>query len=314
MTKSRRYVTKSMLRLLTSIHQPEQNVNDRPTLNLRDVRRRFDKAAASFDSADFVHAVTREGLFARLSPFVIDAKRILDLGSATGSAGAQLRKRFAGAHIISLDISHTMLGKSRRKRSRFSFSRSSLVQANASGLPFKDQSIDFIFSNLLLPFVDKPELVFEEVARVLRKGGVFAFATLGPDSLLEIRRAWSHVDDHVHVNRFLDMHDVGDALVRSGLRDPVLDVDRLSVQYGNATRLFDDLTSVGARNTFQQRDRSLLGKRRFSKMLGALAGGAADGTIKLDLELVYGHCWGGGARMDPASYAIDASHIPRRRG
>ena len=314
MTKSRRYVTKSMLRLLTSIHRPEQNVNDRLTLNLRDVRRRFDKAAANFDSADFVHAVTREGLFARLSPLVIDAKRILDLGSATGSAGAQLRKHFGGAHIISLDISHNMLGKSRRKRSRFSFSRSSYVQANASSLPFKDQSIDFVFSNLLLPFVDKPELVFQQVARVLRKGGVFTFATLGPDSLLEIRRAWSYVDDQVHVNRFLDMHDIGDALVRSGLRDPVLDVDRLAVQYGDATRLFDDLTNIGARNALQQRNRSLVGKRRFNKMVGALTDSPGDGTIKLDLELVYGHCWGGGTRKGPASFAIDAAHIPRRRG
>jgi len=207
-----------------------------------------------------------------------------------------------------------MLSKSRRKRSRFSFSRSSYVQANASSLPFKDQSIDFVFSNLLLPFVDKPELVFEEVARVLQKGGVFTFATLGPDSLLEISRAWSRVDNHAHVNRFLDMHDIGDALLRSGLRDPVLDVDHLSVQYHDAARLFADLTSVGARNTLQQRSRSLVGKRRFNKMVGALAGNPGDSTIKLDLELVYGHCWGGGARMDPANYAVDASRIPRRRG
>lgn len=289
-------------------------MNDRPTINLRDVRRRFDKAAASFDSADFVHAVTRQGLFDRLVPLVVDAGRVLDLGSATGRAGMQLRKHFGRAHIVSLDISRNMLSKSRTRRSWLSFSRSSYVQANASALPFKDQSIDFVFSNLLLPFVDKPELVFEEVARVLQKGGVFAFATLGPDSLLEIRQAWSRVDDHVHVNRFLDMHDIGDALVRSGLRDPVLDVDRLTVQYGDATRLFDDLTSVGARNSLQQRDRSLLGKQRFNRMLGALAGDHGDRKIELNLELVYGHCWGGGAKMDSATFAIDASRIPRRRG
>jgi len=288
-------------------------VNDKPTINLRDLRRRFDNAAASFDSADFVHTVTRDGLFDRLVPVVVDAKRVLDLGSATGRAGPQLRKHFGGAHIVSLDISRNMLSKSRRKRSWYSFSRSSFVQACASALPFNDQSIDFVFSNLLLPFVDNPELVFEEVARVLQKGGLFAFATLGPDSLLEIRQAWSRVDDHVHVNRFLDMHDIGDALVRSGLRDPVLDVDRLSVQYADVNRLFGDLTSVGARNSLQQRDRSLLGKQRFNRMLGALAGDPGDGTIELNLELVYGHCWGGGTKMDATNYAIDASRIPRRR-
>ncbi|MDH3616875.1 MAG: methyltransferase domain-containing protein [Gammaproteobacteria bacterium] len=292
-------------------------MDDKRTLNLRDVRRRFDSAASSFDSADFVHAVTREGLFARLEPLVFAADSILDLGSATGSAERQLRKRFGRAHIVSLDVSHNMLRQGMRKRSwisRFLYSRSSSVQADASNLPFADQSIDFVFSNLLLPCVDRPGVVFAEVARVLRKDGVFAFATLGPDSLLEISRAWNSVDGHAHVNRFLDMHDIGDGLVRSGLRDPVLDVDRLSVLYRNSEKLFADLTSVGARNTLRQRNRSLVGKRRFRKMVDALNGEPDSGDIKLELELVYGHCWGGGAGLDPTGYRIDASRIPLRRG
>ena len=290
-----------------------RKVNDRPKLNLRDVRRRFDSAAATFDSADFVHAVTREGLFARLAPLVLDANTILDLGSATGSAGKDLRERFRRAHIISLDISRRMLCQGISKRPRFSFSRSSHVQANALRLPFIDQSVDFVFSNLLLPCTDSPELVFDEVARVLRKGGVFAFATLGPDSLLEISRAWSGLDGYAHVNRFLDMHDIGDALVRAGLRDPVLDVDRLTVSYDNPEKLFADLTDVGARNALQQRNRSLVGKHRFREMLSALTDGDGDARVGLGLELVYGHCWGGGTRVDPSNFRIDASRIPLRR-
>ena len=288
-------------------------MNDRPKLNLRDLRRRFDSAASTFDSADFVHAVTREGLFARLAPLILDPKTILDLGSATGSAAQRLRKRFRRAHIVSLDISHNMLRQAIGKRPRFSFSRYSDLQANALNLPLKDQSIDFVFSNLLLPCTDNPELVFQEVARVLRKGGVFAFASLGPDSLLEVSRAWSGLDGYAHVNRFPDMHDIGDALVRSGLRDPVLDVDRLSVSYDNPEKLFADLTDVGARNALQQRNRSLVGKHRFREMQRALAHGGGDTKIGLELELVYGHCWGSGARMDPANYRIDASEIERRR-
>ena len=305
-----------MVRLSPFGRQPVQDVNHTPTLNLRDVRRRFDNAATSFDSADFVHAVTREGLFTRLEPLVLEADSILDLGSATSSATRQLRKRFGRAHIVSLDISQSMLRQGMRKRSwasRFSPYRCSYVQANAASLPFADQSIDFVFSNLLLSCIDNADLVFDEVARVLRKDGVFAFATLGPDSLLEISRAWSGVDDHAHVNRFLDMHDIGDAAVRSGLRDPVLDVDRLTVCYESTGKLFADLTCVGARNALQQRNRSLVGKHRFEQMVAALKDSGDDEKISLDLELVYGHCWGGGPRMDPANYQIDASRIPRRR-
>ena len=288
-------------------------MKDRPTLNLRDVRRRFDSAASTFDSADFVHAVTREGLFARLAPLVQDPNTILDLGSATGGATQQLRKRFRRAHIVSLDISNKMLRHAIGKRSRFSFSRYSHVQGNAMSLPLKDRSIDFVFSNLLLPCTDSPELVFQEVARVLRQDGVFAFASLGPDSLLEVSRAWSGLDGYAHVNRFPDMHDIGDALVRSGLRDPVLDVDRLAVSYDNPEKLFADLTAVGARNALQERNRSLVGKHRFREMQRALAHGEGDTKVGIELELVYGHCWGSGNRMDPESFRIDASRIPRRR-
>lgn len=288
-------------------------VNDRPTLKLRDVRRRFDRAAATFDSADFLHAVTRNGLLERMQPLVIEPARILDLGSATGAAAAALGKRFRGAHLVSLDLSHNMLLKARRKRHWLSRKRASYLQAEASRLPLPDQGIDMVFSNLLLPFIDRPEDVFTEVARVLRKDGVFAFATLGPDSLQEIRAAWGHVDSGVHVAEFPDMHDIGDALVRAGLRDPVLDVDRLVVQYQDAGRLFTDLGKVGARNTFEQRRRSLMGKRRFADMQSVLSGASTDDKIHLDLELVYGHCWGGGSRRDPANITIDASRIQRRR-
>lgn len=288
-------------------------MNDKPTLKLRDVRRRFDRAAAEFDSADFIHTVTRDGLLDRMQPLAIKPASILDLGAATGTAAARLDKRYRGAHLVSLDLSHSMLRQARRKPRWLGRRRASYLQAEASQLPFPDQSIDMVFSNLLLPFIDSPETVFTEVSRVLRKDGVFAFATLGPDSLQELREAWRHVDHGVHVSEFPDMHDIGDALVRAGLRDPVLDVDRLHVQYQDPGRLFADLASVGARNTFAQRSRALMGKRRFANMQAALTGASIDGKIGLELELVYGHCWGGGPRKDPANFTIDASRIQRRR-
>lgn len=289
-----------------------------PTLNLRDLRRRFDKAAERFDTADFVHAVTREGLFARLDPVLVKAKNILDLGSATGGADHALRRRFRPEHIISLDVSRNMLRQSIRKRSglrRLSFCRSSHIQADASRLPLVDQSIDFVFGNLLLPFVDHPDVVFKEVARVLTKGGVFAFATMGPDSLAEIGRAWNTVDDFSHVNVFPDMHDIGDALVQSGLRDPVLDVDRLTIHYEDSAKLFTDLTNVGGRNTLQQRNPSMVGRKRFEKMRATLMESQNNegNGVDLGLELVYGHCWGAGARPNATDYRIDASAIGWRR-
>jgi len=279
-------------------------------LNSKHIRRRFERAADSFDDADFVHTATRDGLQERLEPLLLECRTVVDLGAATGGANRHLEKRFKPAHVISVDIAHNMLYKARSRKSWLS--RSSFAQANANALPFPNESIDLVFSNLLLPWIDDPTPVFAEVARVLRKGGVFAFATLGPDSLREVSRAWGGVDSAMHVNRFPDMHNLGDGLVNAGLQDPVLDVDRLSISYGSSASLFADLTAVGARNSLTGRARGLTGKQRFADMVKGL-NSADDGDIALDLELVYGHCWGSGPKIDPRNYSIDANRIPIRR-
>ncbi len=281
------------------------------TLRIADVRRRFDQAASGFDQADFVHSVTRDGLFERMAPAVIDARVVLDLGCATGSATHPLARRFRGATIMAVDLSLPMLQRCRAKRGWFS--KSSAVQADASALPFTDQSVDVVFANLLLPWVNDPAEVALEVSRVLRKDGLFFFASLGPDSLLEIRDAWAGVDDRSHVNRFLDMHDIGDLMVRAGLRDPVLDVDRLTVSYNDADDLFRDLTAAGARNSLQDRNRSLVGRKHFGAMRQRLENAGPDGRIELDLELVYGHCWGGRPPLPEGDVRIDASAIAVRK-
>ncbi len=275
------------------------------------IRRRFERAAATFEDSDFVHAATRDGLLSRLEPIRLDAKTIIDLGAATGGASRALTKRFKYADIISVDIAHNMLRKARGKTSWWS--KNTFAQADATSLPFADESVDVVFSNLLLPWLADPTPAFFEIARVLRNGGMLAFATLGPDSLQALRRAWASVDNGVHVTPFPDMHDIGDALVKAGLRDPVLDVDHLSISYRSAERLLADLTATGARNVLQQRARGLTGRRRFAAMIAALEDSTVGDNIAIELELIFGHCWGAGPKMDASNYKIDAAHIPVRQ-
>lgn len=283
-------------------------MNSSSLFDSRATRRRFDAAAATFDGADFVHAATRDGLMARLEPMVVDAGLVLDLGAATGAALKPLRQRFPKADVVAIDQSLPMLEKCRR-RQRWP-RRPLAVQADAAALPFADGSVDVVFSNLLLPLIGDPATMAAEVARVLRKGGLFAFSSLGPDSLAELRRAWAAIDEAGHVLEFPDMHDLGDALVRAGLSDPVLDVDRLEVTYATPARLFADLTAAGARNSLAHRPAGLTGRETFRRLENALL---ADGEIRLELELVYGHAWGSGARRGDGAVRIDAGDIPVRR-
>lgn len=280
-------------------------------LNTRHIRRRFERVASTFDDADFVHAATRDGLLQRIEPLLIDAKTVIDLGCASGGASRQLNRRFPKSRLIAVDLAHNMLHEARGKKSWLA--KTTFVQANAHTLPFADESVDVIFCNQLLPWIANPDQVFLEVGRILRKGGVFAFATLGPDSLLEVSRAWGQVDDGLHVSRFPDMHNLGDGLVRAGLRDPVLDVDRLTVSYGSSDALLADLGAAGARNALQDRSHALTGKQKFRDMLSALETASDGDKIAVELELVFGHCWGAGPKLDPANYRIDAGQIPLRR-
>ncbi len=250
-------------------------------MNPGDMQRRFDGAAGTFDSADFVLATTRDGLLARLEPITIDARYVIDLGSATGSAGRALERRFKRARILAVDLSQKMLQKARSKKTWLS--KTAFFQADAAALPFPDHSVDVVFANQLLPWMPDFAPVFAEVSRVLRQDGLFVFATLGPDSLRGLRH-----------EPFTDMHDVGDALVGAGLRDPVLDVDRLTVTYESTGSLVNDLTAIGARHCVPDE----------IEEMGL--------ELELELELVYGHCWGGGHRSGGAEYHVDAGEIGMR--
>ena len=56
------------------------------------------------------------------------------------------------------------------------------------------------------------------------------------------------------------MHDIGDALVRAGLTEPVLDVERLTLTYKDVLALMRDLKIIGAHNMTEGRPRGLTGR------------------------------------------------------
>ena len=271
------------------------------------LRRRLDAAAPDFAAHALVHEVTRDGLFARLEPMTIRAREVVDLGAATGLSSQRLKTRFPGARVHAVDVSLAMLAQHPAGWLR----KPSLVQADATALPFADGSIDVVFANLLLPFVDAVDRVCAEVSRVLTDGGLFVFSSLGPDSFGALRRAWHGIDDAAHVAGFDDMHETGDQLVAAGLRDPVLDVDYLTVSYRGPDTLFADLTATGARNSLLGRSRGLMGRRRWQTLIDRLF--AADGPLEIELELVYGHAFGGAPMQARGPIAIDPASIGRRR-
>jgi len=257
-----------------------------------------------------VHRASFDGLIERLSPVKITPSWILDLGAATGHGSRQLARIFRKSRVVSFDVSGKMLRIARKKKPLLS--KQTELQGDAMHIPLQTGSIDLVFANLILPWLsDLPDCLIE-IVRILKKGGVFAFATLGPDSLAELRSAWSGDDEYDHVNHFPDMHDVGDALMRAGLRDPVLDIDHFAVTYRDNDSLYRDLTANGGRNSLGNRRKTLTGRGRFDSMEKALAARHKDGHLPLNLELVYGHTWGAGPRLSAGEYYFEPTAITRR--
>jgi len=252
------------------------------------VRRSFDRAAATYDGAAVLHAQVREDLLQRLQLVTLVPRVVLDAGAGTGHGSRALKRRYPKAQIVALDSSRQMLKVAGRQQSWLRpFER---VCADAGRLPLGDASIDLIVSNLMLQWCD-PDAVFAEFRRVLTPSGLLAFSAFGPDTLRELRSAWRQVDTHSHVHQFIDMHDLGDALVRNGFAAPVLDVERFTLQYLDVRKVAADLKATGAHNSTAGRVRGLTSPRKFAAMQAAYEQFRQDGRLPATYEVVFAHAW-----------------------
>jgi len=191
--------------------------------------------------------------------------------------------------VIALDLAEGMLREASRRQT--CCGRFRRVCAQASALPLRDGSVDLVFSNLMLQWCQDPDAVFGECRRVLKPGGLLTFTTFGPDTLVELRRAWAAADSRTHVNRFIDMHDLGDALVRSGLAEPVMDVERFTLTYAEVRDLMRDLKDIGAHNANAGRPRGLTGNGHADANDGGVRGVAQGRPLPATYEVVYGQAW-----------------------
>jgi malonyl-CoA O-methyltransferase len=257
-------------------------------LEPRWVRRSFDRAAKTYDAAAVVHAEVRENLLQRLQLTTLVPRVVLDAGAGTGHASRSLKRRYPKALVVALDSSPKMLHEAARQQSWLRpFGR---VCADAELLPLADGSIDLIVSNLLLQWCN-PDALFAEFRRVLAPHGLLSFSAFGPDTLRELRAAWQQVDSHSHVHQFIDMHDLGDALVRGGFAAPVLDVERFTLQYLDVRKVAADLKATGAHNATAGRAKGLTGARKFAAMQAAYENFRQDGRLPATFEVVFAHAW-----------------------
>ena len=259
------------------------------------VRASFSRAANTYDAAAVLQKSVRDEMLSRLDLVKIKPEAILDAGCGTGHGSFLLQKRFGNASVYSLDMAFGMLQKTQSQRSFLNklLGKQHLVCADIENLPIASASMGLVWSNLALQWCNDLDSAFNEVARVLQPNGLFMFSTFGPDTLKELRAASNngHSHSHTRVSRFIDMHDIGDALVRNGFSAPALDVEHYTLTYDNVRSVMTDLKAIGAHNATSGRARGLQGRGFLQNLTQQYEQFRVNNKLPATFEVVYGHAW-----------------------
>ncbi len=262
-------------------------------IDKKQVKAAFNRSAASYDKVAVLQKEVNRRMAERLDFILQKPANIVDLGTGTGLGLRGLQKRFPKAHIIALDIAFNMLKETRKQQTWLQRwqKKSTWLCADAEHIPLATQSQDLIFSNLTLQWCQNLEASFNDIHRCLKPGGLLMFSSFGPDTLKELRQAWKQADDYNHVNAFIDMHDVGDVLMRTGFSDPVMDVEHLTLTYPDVMQLMRELKMLGAHNVTAGRAKGLTGRGQLKTMMAAYETLRQDGKLPCTYEVIYGHAW-----------------------
>jgi malonyl-CoA O-methyltransferase len=264
-------------------------------IDKRQVRRAFSRAAQDYDAAAVLQREVCTRMLERLDYMKLQPSRVLDVGSGTGWGTRQLGERYPKADITALDIAIGMLrvarGTSGWWKKLFAGKRESFLCADVEALPLAANSVDMMWSNLALQWCNDLPATFVELHRVLKVEGLIIFSSFGVDTLHELRTAFHDVDDYNHLNRFADMHDIGDMLVAAGFTDPVMEMERITLTYDDVRAVMQDLKSIGAHNATAGRASGLMGKAAWRRITENYEKMRHDGKLPATFEIIYGHAW-----------------------
>lgn len=247
----------------------------------------FDNACDTYDEASVLQTTIATELLSRLTLLKIKPNVMVDIGAGTGKATQQLASYYPQATLLGIDLALLPL----RKAAMLTYPLSAIfIRADAMQLPLADNSVDFVFSNAMLPWCDDLTALFAEIQRVLTPGGLLMFTTFGPDTLRELRHSWQQIDDGACVNTFQDMHDIGDLLVKNAFVNPVMDVETYTLMYATVKDLLSDLCAVGS-HVMQAMDTSLIERQHLQRLQVAYENYRVESDLPATYEVIYGHAF-----------------------
>ncbi len=277
------------------------------------LRRNFGRAASSYAQVAVLQREVETRLIEQLD-FLEDRQplRVLDLGCGPGRASSMMKKRWPKAQVIALDAALPML-KEVPKQTRF-WRPIKRVCADASSLPLIDDSVDVIFSNRCLQWVNDLPATLAEFRRVLKPDGLLLFSTFGPDTLLELREAyWQAGEKNPPLSPFAAIQQIGDAMIAAGFKNPVLDRELYQLTYSDVRTLMKELKAIGANDARPQRSRGLSGKTRLQNMTAAYEKLRVNNVLPSTWEVVTVMAWGPAPGVSRREQGADIASFPADR-
>ncbi len=270
----------------------------------------FDRLAEHYESHAALQTEVAERLLSRLDGLRFEPSRIVDIGCADGRQCQALHQRFPKARVIGIDLSTGMLSqaKARRRWWRRNFE---LLRADGSHLPLAEDSVDLIYANLSLGWLDDVEAALRCWRRVLCPGGLALLSTYGPDTLRPQR---ARLTPPAAFSLLPDVQRLGTLLVRAGFTEPVLDTDWITTVFPSPEALLAELRGCGL---LPARTRGL-GKRMHKSPLQANGESSAE-SCRAVWEIVSASVWAPepgqpvrGAAGEEVSVPVDTIRVRRR--
>jgi len=219
------------------------------------VRGLFDRMSRSYErmnvAASFGFSVRGRRQLMRLVP--TGGGRVLDAMSGMGETWGQLVRRFPDAELVALDFAPRMVEHARERNSRRFGGRLAVHCEDMLSSPFPDASFDVVVSAYGLKTFDAEQSArfADELARILRPGGAFAFVEVTEPSNRLLRRLYDFylsrvipvvgvllVSDPVEYRmlfRYVRAYGDGGRSERALAAHPQLTVERRSHFFGCAT-------------------------------------------------------------------------------
>lgn len=231
-----------------------------PILDKTKIKKSFGNASKTYDNVAQLQREIGKELLQNFLPQTLNGN-VLDIGCGTGFLTHILLRHCE--NLIALDLAFPMLKITREKLN----TKANYVCADAENLPFLDESIDTIFSNVALQWCQPIDETLNEIHRVLKKDGSLIFSTFGAETLSELKTAWKSVDNFSHVNDFYTKLELEIALKKAGFSHIEIK-NRLHIsRYDSVLDLMRELKNIGAHNVNSQRRKNFTPKKALQTMV-----------------------------------------------